>query len=206
MITSQEESRWVRKLQQGNERAFSEFFDCYRSKIYHLALKFMNDPTEAEEVVQEVMLTVFRRVDSFQGQSRLSTWVYRVTVNAALMRLRSKKRENHLPLEDPLLETEDSSGHFSTLAEDWPRLQGLVEEPEQELSRKELAEQLSEALDEMEADKRRTFLLKNLYGFSDQEISQFLQLSIPALKSQLYRSRSFLRKRLKDYVRLNLAA
>jgi len=203
---SQEEVRWIKGLKRGNDHAFAEFFNTYRGKIYHLALKIMSDPTEAEEVVQEVMFTVFRRVDSFQGNSRLSTWVYRVTVNAALMRLRAKKRETHLDLEAALCELEDSTGARRQTAEDWSRFQSLAEPPERELSRKELGEQIRLALAEMDPNKRRTFLLKNLYGFSDQELSLLMRISIPALKSQLYRSRNFLRKRLQEYVQLNLAA
>ena len=200
-----EESRWVRGLQKGNERAYAEFFRRYRSKIYHLALKVMNDPMEAEEVVQEVMLTVFRRVDSFQGQSRLSTWIYRVTLNAALMRLRVKKRERSHELDDSLLELEERAGSGRGFSEG-RGLESLGEQPEQELSRKELGEQISLALAEMTPEKRRTFLLKNLYGLSDHELSRLLQLSVPALKSQLYRSRAFLRKRLQGYFQENRAA
>jgi len=200
-----EDRRWIKGLKQGKERAFSEFFTRYRGKIYHLALKIMNDPMEAEEVVQEVMLTVFRRVDSFQGQSRLSTWVYRVTVNAALMRLRTRKREHSLRIEDSLLELEDSAG-ANRVSGDWRRWESPAEQPEQELSRKELGEQILLAMAEMAPKQRRTFLLKNLYGLSDHELSHLMQLSIPALKSQLYRSRTFLRKRLQDYVQRNLAA
>ena len=143
-----EDRRWIKGLKQGKERAFSEFFTRYRGKIYHLALKIMNDPMEAEEVVQEVMLTVFRRVDSFQGQSRLSTWVYRVTVNAALMRLRTRKREHSLRIEDSLLELEDSAG-TNRVSGDWRRWESPAEQPEQELSRKELGEQILLAMAEM---------------------------------------------------------
>jgi RNA polymerase sigma-70 factor (ECF subfamily) len=200
-----EDSRWVRGLKDGNERAFSEFFSRYRAKIYHLALKIVKDPMEAEEVVQEVMLTVFRRVDSFQGQSRLSTWVYRVTVNAALMRLRTRKRENSRRIEDSFLEPEDSPAG-SRAGSDGHPCASPAEQPEQELSRKELRERLALALSEMAPEKRRTFLLKNLYGLSDLELSRLVQLSVPALKSQLYRSRAFLRKRLQEYVQQNLAA
>jgi RNA polymerase sigma-70 factor, ECF subfamily len=145
------------------------------------------------------MLTVFRRVDSFQGHSRLSTWIYRVTMNAALMRLRVRKRENSLRIEDSLLELEDSAAGRRA-GSDWSRWESPAESAEQELSRKEMGEQISRALAEMTARQRRAFLLKNLYGLNDRELSRLMQLSIPALKSQLYRSRSFLRKRLQGYV------
>jgi len=200
---SQQEARWIKQLKQGNDRAFAEFFKLYRTRIYQLALKFMNDPTEAEEVVQEVMLTVFRRVDSFQGQSQLSTWVYRVTVNTALMRLRSKKRENYLNFEDTIGELEDAGASVNLPVGEWAGTLHWAEEPEQELARKELGDQILSALAELEEGKARTFLLKNLYGFSDLELSRQLQLSVSALKSQIYRSRAFLRQRLRPYVQEN---
>ncbi|OGP57222.1 MAG: hypothetical protein A2V67_03485 [Deltaproteobacteria bacterium RBG_13_61_14] len=203
---SQQEARWIQQLKQGNDRAFAEFFKLYRTRIYQLALRFMNDPTEAEEVVQEVMLAVFRRVDSFQGQSQLSTWVYRVTVNTALMRLRSKKRENYLNFEDTIGELEDAGTGVNLPVGEWAGTLHWAEEPEQELARKELGDQILSALAELEEGKARTFLLKNLYGFSDLELSRQLQLSVSALKSQLYRSRAFLRQRLRDYLEKNPTA
>jgi len=203
---SQQEARWIQQLKQGNDRAFAEFFKLYRTRIYQLALRFMNDPTEAEEVVQEVMLAVFRRVDSFQGQSQLSTWVYRVTVNTALMRLRSKKRENYLNFEDTIGELEDAGTGVNLPFGNGVGTLSLAEEPEQELARKELGDQIFSALAELEEGKARIFLLKNLYGFSDRELSRQLQLSVSALKSQLYRSRAFLRQRLRDYLEKNPTA
>lgn len=193
------ESRWLRQLKRGDDRAFAEFFKLYRGRIYQLALRIMKDPTEAEEVVQEVMLTVFRRVDSFQGQSQLSTWVYRVTVNAALMRLRSQKRENYFNFEDTISELEDAGAGVNLPLGDGVGTLSWAEEPEQELARKELGDQIFSALAELDETKARTFLLKNLYGFSDHELSRQLRLSVSALKSQLYRSRNFLRHRLRPY-------
>lgn len=199
---SPKEARWIQQLQNGEERAFAEFFKQYRGKIYQLALKILNDPVEAEDVLQEVLLTVFKRVDSFQGQSQLSTWVYRVTVNAALMRLRAKKRETFLNFEETVGEIEDRGGEAASFVfgAGFPGFTSTPE-PEQDLARKELGVQICSALAELNETKAQTFLLKNLYSFSDQELSRRFRLSVSALKSQLYRSRRFLRQRLQTYVR-----
>jgi RNA polymerase sigma-70 factor (ECF subfamily) len=176
------------------EEAFEEIVRRYTDKIYRLALRITRDHHSAEEVVQEVFLTLLNRIDTFRGESRFSSWLYRVTANASYMRLRAEKKyESVVSLEDYVPYDEDGTLKGRIKAKDWS------EKPDETLLSKEAMEIIEKAVNELPEPYRVVFHLRDIEGFSNDEVSEILGLSVPALKSRLHRARLFLRDRLSDY-------
>lgn len=192
----------IEKLKRGQESAFEELCSLYQRQIYRLAIYYLKNRMDAEEVVQEVLLTTFLRIKEFQGRSSLGTWIYRVTVNACLMRLRSRKRENHLNFEMTVSDFEKKSHKEldSYLTIDWVRLKNDSMSPTKKLLQKEFFEKLEQLGEEMGPIRWETFLWKEVFGFTETEISKKFKLSPSAVKSRLHRSKAFLKKRFQPYL------
>jgi RNA polymerase sigma-70 factor (ECF subfamily) len=177
-----------------SEEAFEEVVRRYTDKIYRLALRITRDHHSAEEVVQEVFLTLSNRIDTFRGESRFSSWLYRVAANASYMRLRvEKKYESVVSLEDYVPYDEDGRLKGRIETKDWS------EKPDEALLSKEAMEIIEKAVNELPEPYRVVFHLRDIEGYSNDEVSEILGLSVPALKSRLHRARLFLRDRLSDY-------
>ncbi len=182
---------------EGNSTALEELLARHQAKIYGLALRMLRNSHDAEEVLQEVALILFQKAGTFRGQSAVSSWIYRITVNASLMKLRRSPKVKTLPLEEELVFKMDEIGRPLESVTDWTRL------PRQELERKELMQKIEAAADELPPDYRAVFLLRDVEGLSAEETREILGLSLSALKSRLHRARLFLRKRLADHVHLS---
>ncbi len=174
----------------GEISAFDEIVYRYESKVMNLSLRFTRNQEDAEEVLQDVFTTVYRKIDSFRGQSAFSSWLYRIVVNAAFMKLRKKKQSQTVSMED--------------LA---PAVKQYCMERESVTNThsynitvtRELQEVLQRAIDKLPDQYRAVFILRDVDGLSNQETGEILDLSIPAVKSRLHRSRIMLRKRLQRY-------
>lgn len=177
----------------GDYDAFDELVRRYEDKAYRLAWSFMKDDAEAADVVQDAFLNVYRKLDSFKGNSRFSSWIYRVIVNAALMKLRKHKRRSEVDLES-LGPSFLDDGHHANDVPQW-----RVRADKAALNR-ELRERILEAVDELEPKYQSVFLLKEIEGLSLQEVGEVMDLSVPAVKSRLHRARLFLRATLEPYV------
>jgi RNA polymerase sigma-70 factor (ECF subfamily) len=150
----------------------------------------MRDPSEAEDVVQEAFLSAFKGIDRFDGRSTLSTWLYRIAFNAAMMRLRRRRPEF------VSVETSDETEGDLPIPEalvDWCLL------PEQELVRAEAREEMERAIGELPPKLRAVFVMRELEELSTEETAQALGLSEQAVKTRLHRARLFLRERLTGY-------
>ena len=147
---------------------------------------------DAQDVTQEVLLTLFKKVHTFQGKSAFSSWVYRITLNATYMKLRSKKKEPNVSLED-LLPSYNGSGYQQEKIQDWS------ENTESLLFANETREVIQKAVDQLPEKEKVVFILRDGEGLSTEKVSDILELTIPAVKSRLHRARLFLRKKLSPY-------
>lgn len=182
--------RWIRK---GDEPALEELLRRHQGKIYGLSVRMLRNPHDAEEVLQDVALTIFQKAGTFQGRAAVSSWIYRITVNACLMKLRKRPKVQSIPLEEELGPAMNEEGMVTEMVADWSSL------PREELDRKELAARIEEAVGELPPEYRSVFVLRDVEGLSAQEACEILGLSLPALKSRLHRARLFLRKKLSGF-------
>lgn len=177
----------------GSYQAFEEIVQRYEDKAYRLAWSMVKDDDLAADVVQDAFLNMYRKLDSFKGNSKFSSWAYRVIVNAALMKLRKKKRRSEVALE-ALGPTFLDDGHHAATVPQW-RVRADKAALNQELRDKIIA-----AVDELEPKYQTVFILKEVEGLSLEEIGDVMELSVPAVKSRLHRARLFLRATLEIYL------
>jgi len=163
----------------------------YSGTVYNLALRLMrNDPMEAEDVLQETFISAFRALDRFEGRSLLSTWLYRIAYNAALMRLRKRKLPT-VSIDEPL--TNEEGDPIPRQLADW----GAV--PDQVLLNSELRRTLDTAVAALPATLRSVFVLRDIEGLSTAETAAILDLTETNVKVRLHRARLALRERLSAY-------
>lgn len=180
----------IKRIEEGSQVAFEELVGKYENKVYHLALRFTRNEEDAQEVLQDVFTTIHRKLHLFQGKSAFSSWMYRIVVNAAFMKLRKRRQA-------PTISVEDLSPNIrQSLFND----DSLVENHTDRFTQdQEIREILRNAIDKLPEQYRLVFVLRDVNGLSNQEASQILNLSIPAVKSRLHRSRIMLRKKLYRY-------
>lgn len=180
----------LNKLQAGEPLAFAQFVEENQSRVYNLALRMLNDPQEAEDVLQETFLNAYKALPEFQGRSSLSTWLYRIASNASLMRLR-KKLPDTVSVDEPL--TLDTGDSVPRQLVDWSSL------PEDELLSSEARHMMDVAVSELPEPLRVVFVLRDLEGLSTAETGEILGLSEGAVKTRLHRARLKLREVLSSY-------
>ena len=188
--TTREEAGLVDRLKAGDERALEAIFNMYSSKLYNVAHKILGDVADAEEVIQDVFWTAFRKAKSFQGNAQFSTWLYRLTVNAALGRLRRSKKNKEVQYEEYLPKFSDDGHHLVRPVVDWS------DTLDQKYAQQELQRFLASALDSLKPLDKSVVVLSDLEGLSDKEISASLGLTVSAVKTRLHRARLFLRGQL----------
>ena len=163
---------------------FEALVEEHSSFVYNVAYKMMGNPEDAEDVAQDAFLSAYRAFHRFRGESRASTWLYRITVNSALMRLRKTKLSRQLT----------QTGLEDMEIVDW------AASPEKEAANAELGEKLQDGIGRLEPDLRAAVVLRDVQGFSNAEAAEALEITVAALKSRLHRARLLLRKHLSDYV------
>jgi RNA polymerase sigma-70 factor (ECF subfamily) len=181
----------VHAAQRGDQRAFAQLVEKYEARVYNLARKMMRDPQDAEDVLQETFISVFRHLKDFQGDSSFSTWLYRIATNASLMKLRGRKTPS-LSLDEPV-ELEDGDSALPREIVDW----GIT--PEEALLSGEVRAQMDAAVDALPESLRAVFVLRDIEGLSVQETAEVLSLSVPNVKTRLHRARLLLRESLSAY-------
>jgi RNA polymerase sigma-70 factor (ECF subfamily) len=180
----------VERFKGGAIDAYEELLVRYESRVMNLALRFTRNQEDAEEVVQDVFVTLFRKIDGFRGQSAFSSWVHRIVVNTAFMKLR-KRRQSHT------ISIEDLAPAIKQYCVEREALTGLHAHA-MTVSR-ELQETLQGALERLPLQYRAVFVLRDVDGLSNQETGEILGLTVPAVKSRLHRARIMLRKKLHRY-------
>jgi RNA polymerase sigma-70 factor (ECF subfamily) len=181
---------FLERLQTGDPLAFAQFVDENQNQVYNLALRMLNDPQEAEDVLQETFLNAYKALPGFEGRSSLSTWLYRIASNASLMRLR-KKQPATVSVDEPL--ELDAGDTVPRQLVDWSNL------PEDELLSNESRLVMDEAVSDLPEALRIVFVLRDLEGLSTEETGEVLGLSKGAVKTRLHRARLWLRERMSSY-------
>lgn len=187
----QNEEELIAALKQGNREQFARLVEMTSDKIYRLALKMLSNEQDAEDVLQETYIKAFRSLGQFEGKSSLSTWLYRIAVNEALMHLRKKH-----PLFVPIGEEEDNETDAvpqPVEIVDWCCL------PERELLSDETNSHLDEAIKKLSSLNRAVFLLRDVAGLSTKEAADALETSESNVKTRLFRARMQLREELSAY-------
>lgn len=165
--------------------------DRYGARIYRVALRLLGDARDAEEVTQDVLMTVLRKIDTFRGDAALSSWLYRIAANSAYDYLRGRRRRAEVALE-PLLPAFDEEGRHTRPVIDWlPR----VEDP---TAAGEVGPAIERALGRLPEEHRAVIVLRDIEELSNEEAAEALGLTVAALKSRLHRARLFLRQELAD--------
>jgi RNA polymerase sigma-70 factor (ECF subfamily) len=180
----------VAQARDGDTRAFGELVRRYESKIFRLAQHITQNREDAEDVLQETFMKAYQHLDQFQGNSKFYTWIVRIAVNQALMKLRRRKTDKSVSLDETIDTGED------TIVRE---IAAWEENPEQKLSREELGELLDTAIQSLEPLYRSVFVLRDIEELSTEETAEALSLSVPAVKSRLLRARLQLREKLTRY-------
>jgi RNA polymerase sigma-70 factor (ECF subfamily) len=180
-------------LETQDEEAFNEIVNRYADKIYRLALRITRNPNDAEEVLQEVFLTLIEKLNTFRGGSKFSTWLYRVAANESYIQFRSEKKYGgNTSLEDYVSYDEDGALRGVRM-KDWS------DRPDELFLSKEGMEKIETAVNGLPVAYRIVFHLRDVEGLTTQEVANVLGLSITAVKSRVRRARLFLRDKLSDY-------
>jgi len=177
----------------GDAGALEALMTRHAGRVYRLAYGITRNPADAEEVVQDVFLTVVRKGGSFEGQATLATWMYRVTMNAALNRRRGKRRELEVSLEEHLptyTENGHRAGDRSDLLVDWSST------PEERVLSGESRRVLENAIDSLPDHYRAVLVLRDVEELSNEEVASIVGDSLASVKSRLHRARMALREQL----------
>lgn len=180
----------VAKFKKGSLEAYEEIVARHETKVFNLAMRYTRNQEDAEEVLQDVFTTIYRKINSFQGKSAFSSWLYRIVVNAAFMKLRKRKQNQAISIEDMSITAKQK--YLDDTSMQGYRSKNIAQN-------RELRSVLKQAIEKLPDQYRAVFILRDIDGMSNQEVSQILELSIPAVKSRLHRSRLMLRKRLRRY-------
>ena len=184
---SRDESLLVSEAKAGNYAAFEELVNRYEKKIYRLGMNITGNAEDAEDVLQEAFLKAFAHLPEFREDSRFYTWIVRIAVNEALMKLRKRRTSREVPIAD----SQDENGEVVVREfADWKP------NPEQEYARAELEQILQGAVRALPPGFRTVFYLRDVEGLSTGETAQLLDLSVGAVKARLFRARLRLREEL----------
>src|ERR1700724_874223 len=182
-----DESGLLAKAREGAIAAFNELVSRYSRKIYRLAKHITQNDEDAEDVLQETFLKAYEHLGDFQEKSKFYTWIVRIAVNESLMKLRKRKGDRTVPLDEPLDTGEDTVMREIAV---WD------ENAEQRYSREELGKILDEAVQSLRPAFRTVFVLRDIEELSTEETAEALGISVPAVKSRLLRARLQLREKL----------
>ena len=182
-----DESTLVARAQAGEQAAFSTLVAEYSRKIYRVAKNITQNDEDAEDVLQETFLKAYEHLPGFQGNSKFYTWIVRIAVNESLMKLRKRKGDRTVPLDEPVDTGEEMVTREIAVWDD---------NPEQRYSREEIQEILDKAVEGLKPDFRTVFILRDIEELSTEETAESLGISIPAVKSRLLRARLALREKL----------
>jgi len=185
----------VDQIRRGEAGAVEGLVGAYGDRVYRLALRITGNASDAEEVVQDTLLTASRKIDTFRGTAAFGSWVYRITANTAYQKLRGKRsKRNEVSWQDLAPSFDDKGHHMEVTVVDWSK------GPKDPAVEGELRSVLCGAIDELPVNYRTPFLLHDVEGLSNPEIAETLHLKLGTVKSRVHRARLFLQRRVADYV------
>ncbi len=183
-----DEKKLIERASGGDPSAFNRLMAQHENRMYAVALRMCANREDAQDCLQEAMLRVYRAIGSFKGQSTFSTWVYRITMNTCLDELRRKKNRQNTSLDNLV-----DMGWSPTDGGAGPEKQALM---------REMREKMHGAIRELPDDMRAAVVLRDIQGFSYDEIAQMLGINVGTIKSRISRGREKLREKLKEYSEL----
>lgn len=175
------EERLLEQISEGNKAAFEVLYVKFKDKVYNTAISYLQNIEDAEEVTQDVFLSLFVKAQTFKGNSKVSTWIYRITVNKALNKLETRKRHPNT----------------STLLQDNFRID--FQHPGILLENQEKAAYLFGAIDTLAASQKTAFILTHIEGLPQQEVALVMQNTVKAVESLLQRAKINLKKKLMEH-------
>ncbi len=190
MEDTRKDKELVEAFKGGEEAAYVELVRRYTEKVHRLALRITRNESDTEEILQDVFITVHTKIGTFQGKSAFSSWLYRITANTSFMKLRQRKKHSAISIDDVNQGSRDNG--WLTDRSDTCDINYMS-------SRHELRRELEEAVGKLPEEYKKIFILRDVDGLSNQEVGEVLNLSVPAVKSRLHRSRLMLRKKLQRY-------
>jgi RNA polymerase sigma-70 factor (ECF subfamily) len=181
-----EESKLVELAKSGDRQALAELVKNNEQTIYNFSFKICRDRDKAEHIMQETFFSMIKSLHQFDGNSKISTWLYRIVSNHCLMLARKDKTRTFVSIDN------DDELYEDKYTADWSNI------PNQNIENTELKKILDESIDKLSPEYRIVFLLRDVEGLSTEETAQLTELSVPAVKSRLHRARAFLRKELNE--------
>lgn len=183
------EGKLVKGLKNKESAAFEKFVQYFQKDLYNLSLKYIGNEEDALDVTQEIFIKILKKIDTFEGNSKLSTWVYRITVNYCKDFLKKHKKVKSISLDKPI---EGKEGNFV------PELEDDSETPQKALESKLQRESLIKAIGSLDEDQREIIILRYINDLTYNEISEILNLPLGTIKSRLNRGRKRLTEILRD--------
>ena len=183
----------VSRAIEGDLPAFERLVSRYQNKIVGYAARMLSDADEAEDVAQEVFIKAYRSLDSFRGEAMFSTWLYRITTNLCIDRMRAKKRrpQQAYSLDEPFDKEDDKGGR---------EIADFSAEPTREVEREELRRRVREVMAEMPEKMRTILIMCDMQGMAYEEIAKVLNCPLGTVKSRLFHARADLGRRLRPYI------
>jgi RNA polymerase sigma-70 factor, ECF subfamily len=188
--SGKDDSALIERLKVGDQEALEALFNLYSPKLYNVAHRILGDVADTQEIIQDVFWTVYRKAKTFRGNSQFSTWLYRLTINAALGRIRRSKKNKEVEYEEFLPKFQEDGHHLVRPVVDWSNTL------DENYAKQELQQLLKEALDQLKPIDKSVVVLSDLQGISDKEIAATLGVTVSAVKTRLHRARLFLRGKL----------
>jgi len=202
-LSSLTDDELIARARQKDFGAFEALLERYEDKVFRLAYRFVRNESDAKEILQDTFLSVWRKLDTFKGDSQFSSWVYRVAANTALMRLRTQRRHPQISTEDlppgflDGFRSESGAGeglaHLPSPGENWAK------RPDEQLQSDELRRHIQSAVDALPELYRTVFLIRDVEGLSTEETAEVLGISVPTVKTRLHRARIALREAIAKY-------
>ena len=186
-MTDLKEKDLIRKAKQGDMHAFEELILKHEKIVYNLALRMMNHSEDAKDISQEVFLKAYRSLSIFDERSAFSTWIYRITHNTCIDEMRKRKGKQNYSLEEEL-ENEEGSMQRQIADEG--------DTPEESLLREEQKSEILQALDSLSEEHKAAIVLRDVKGFSYEEIAEILEVSLGTVKSRISRARNQLKNEI----------
>lgn len=183
------DKEYVKLLKAGDKEAFEKILEKYTEKVFHLSMRITRNQQDAEDVLQDVFTTIFAKINSFQERSAFSSWLFRITVNTAYMKLRTRKKHTTINIADINLSDQNS----------WAGKRSDTNDITFMTIRSELKNKLTDAIKTLPEDYQIIFILRDVDGLSNKDVSDVLSISVPAVKSRLHRARLSLRKQLNNF-------
>lgn len=179
-----EEQKIIELAKNGDKNALAQLVKDNEQTVYNFSFKICRDRDKAEHIMQETFYSMIKSLNQFDGNSKLSTWLYRIVSNHCLMLARKDKARTFISIDN------DDELYEDKYTADWSRI------PNQNIENAELKKILDESIKKLSPEYRIVFLLRDVEGLSTEETAELTELSVPAVKSRLHRARAFLRKEL----------